>query len=70
MELQRKVEITVGFEEIYGNKPIREILIDKDVITIVDEDQDSESDWESTSGEEVDHEEGWEEKMKKLSWEE
>ena len=58
MELQRKVEITVGFEEIQGNKPIREILIDKDVITIVDEDQDSESDWESTSGEEVDHEEG------------
>ena len=58
MELQRKVEIRVGFEEIHGNKPIREILFDKDVITIVDEDQDSESDWDSTSGEEVEHEEG------------
>ena len=70
MELQRKVEIRVGFEEIHGNKPIREILFDKDVITIADEDQDSESEWESTSEEEVEQEDGWEEKMSKLSWEE
>ena len=33
---------------------------DKGKLLELDEDQDSESDWDSTSGEEVEHEESWE----------
>ena len=52
------MEITVGFEQIWGDIPIRDVLFDQDVITVLDEEREH-MDGEEQKGTRAEGEGNW-----------